>query len=282
MMKRLLFIVTMLTAVVPVWGQNTKKMNSIKRNPLYLYAEATMETASEAYEVANDLLLIEVKEYTDSKKSFRDKDVLIRDIRGHQDSLQIRRGEMVKVFLYVKKSNILDAENVTLVEKNSAAEKAEAPDTEKAEIPDTNKTEKGTSTTAAETVTEAEPSAVHETAPAPDPITVPTEREATVENPSLKLESAWQQEVVDQLLSSASYSEARTVLSRLKAEFKIKKTGPMATCKNPEEVFLLIGKDSAVVTVLGPGGTSRTDFKSLSKTSDNYNGYDKIWFTFSK
>lgn len=266
MMKRLLFIVTMLTAVVPVWGQNTKKMNSIKRNPLYLYAEATMETASEAYEVANDLLLIEVKEYTDSKKSFRDKDVLIRDIRGHQDSLQIRRGEMVKVFLYVKKSNILDAENITLVEKNSAAEKAE--------IPDTNKTEKGTSTTATETVTEA--------APAPAPVTVPAEREATVENPSLKLESAWQQDVVDQLLSSASYSEARTVLSRLKAEFKIKKTGPMATCKNPEDVFLLIGKDSVVVTVLGPGGTSRTDFKSLSKTSDNYNGYDKIWFTFSK
>lgn len=264
----------MLTAVVPVWGQNTKKMNSIKRNPLYLYAEATMETASEAYEVANDLLLIEVKEYTDSKKAFRDKDVLIRDIRGHQDSLQIRRGEMVKVFLYVKKSNILDAENITLVEKNSAAEKAE--------IPDTNKTEKGTSTTATETVTEAEPSAVHEAAPAPVPVTVPAEREATVENPSLKLESAWQQEVVDQLLSSASYSEARTVLSRLKAEFKIKKTGPMATCKNPEEVFLLIGKDSVVVTVLGPGGTSRTDFKSLSKTSDNYNGYDKIWFTFSK
>lgn len=34
--------------------------------------------------------------------------------------------------------------------------------------------------------------------------------------------------------------------------------------------------------VLGPGGTSRTDFKSLRKTSDNYNGYDKYWFKFSK
>jgi len=56
----------------------------------------------------------------------------------------------------------------------------------------------------------------------------------------------------------------------------------MAACKNPEEVFLLIGKDSAVVTVLGPGSTSRTDFKSLSKTTDNYNGYDKVWFIFSK
>ena len=274
MMKRLLLIATMLATVFPIWGQNTKKMNSIKRNPLYLYAEATMETAAEAYDVANDLLLIQVKEYTDSKKAFRDKDVLIRDIQGHQDSLQIRRGEMVKVFLYVKKSNILDVENVTLVGKKSTAEKTETLDAEK--------TEKVTSTTATETVTEAEPATVPEAAPDPDPITVPAEREAAVEDPSLKLEAAWQQEVVDQLISAESFYKARSVLSRLKSEFKIKKTGPMAACKNPEEVFLLIGKDSAVVTVLGPGSTSRTDFKSLSKTTDNYNGYDKVWFIFSK
>ena len=56
----------------------------------------------------------------------------------------------------------------------------------------------------------------------------------------------------------------------------------METCGNPEEVFILVGKNSSVVTVLGPGGTSRTDFKSLRKTSDNYNGYDKYWFKFSK
>ena len=274
MMKRLLLIATMLTSVFPIWGQNTKKMNSIKRNPLYLYAEATMETAAEAYDVANDLLLIQVKEYTDSKKAFRDKDVLIRDIQGHQDSLQIRRGEMVKVLLYVKKSNILDVENVTLVGKNSTAEKTETLYTEK--------TEKVTPTTATETVMEAKPATVPEAAPDPDPITVPAEREAAVEDPSLKLEAAWQQEVVDQLLSAESFYKARSVLSRLKSEFKIKKTGPMAACKDPEEVFLLIGKDSAVVTVLGPGSTSRTDFKSLCKTTDNYNGYDKVWFIFSK
>lgn len=250
MMKRLLFIVTVLTATIPVWGQNTKKMNSIKRNTQYLYAEATMATAAEAYDVANDLLLIQIKEYADSKKAFRDKDILIRDIQGQQDSLQIRRGDMVKVFLYVKKSNILNVENVTLVENASATKKEETANAVKIE-------------NNIEAVTQVG-------------------REATVADPSLKLTAAWQQAVVDQLLSCGGYSEARSLLTRLKAEFKIKKTGPMETCKNPAEVFLLVGKDSAVVTVLGPGSTSRTDFRSLCKTSDNYNGYDKVWFTFTK
>ncbi len=270
MMKRLLFVVTMLTTVVPIWGQNSKKMNSIKRNPLYLYAEATMETAADAYDVANDLLLIQIKEYTNSNKVFRDKDVLIRDIQERQDSLQIRRGDMVKVFLYVKKSNILDVENVTLVENSSTVEKKETSDAVEVVKDETTVVTKTGSETNSTSALE------------PASVTVPSQSESTGGNHSLRLEGAWQQEVVNQLLYSGSYSEARSILARLKAEFKIKKTGPMATCKNPAEVFLLIGKDSAVVTVLGPGSTSRTDFKSLSKTYDNYNGYDKVWFIFSK
>lgn len=72
-MKRLFLIVAALSAVITSWGQNTKKMNSIKRSTQYLYAEATMENAAEAFDVANDLLLIQVKEYAESHKTFRDK-----------------------------------------------------------------------------------------------------------------------------------------------------------------------------------------------------------------
>ena len=105
------------------WGQGTKKINSIKRSSQYLYAEATMPTAAEALEVANDLLLIQVKEYAGSKKGFEDKDILIRNISSARDSVQLRRGDMVKVFLYVKKSDIQTADNATLL----AAAPAEKP-----------------------------------------------------------------------------------------------------------------------------------------------------------
>ncbi len=105
------------------WGQGTKKINSIKRSSQYLYAEATMPTAAEALEVANDLLLIQVKEYAGNKKGFEDKDILIRNISSARDSVQLRRGDMVKVFLYVKKSDIQTADNATLL----AAAPAEKP-----------------------------------------------------------------------------------------------------------------------------------------------------------
>lgn len=280
-MKRLLLIVAALSAVITSWGQNTKKMNSIKRSTQYLYAEATMENAAEAFDVANDLLLIQVKEYAESHKTFRDKDILIRDIQEQRDSLQIRRGDMVKVFLYVKKSNILDVDNVTLVDNTSPEKKDGTPNTvdiKSSNSPTTTTDKQNTAEAETKVKAEAEKEAETKTE-------IETEMEAGTRDQtdtSLILETQWQQNVVDQLLSAESYSKAKSILARSRTEFKIKKTGPMETCKNPAEVFLLIGKNSAVVTVLGPGSSSRTDFKTLSKTSDNYNGYDKVWFIFSK
>lgn len=233
-MKRILSIAALLCAVSIAWGQNTKKMNSIKRSAQYIYAEATMETTKEAFEVANDLLLIQVKEYAASKKAFRDNDILVRNIQSQQDSIQIRRGAMVKVFLYVKKSDVLNVDNVVLVDNTSSGKNDE-------EAVTVNVKETPTATSA----------------------NAPAEQDSAEGDTSLRLGTSWQQAVIDQLLSAGSYSEARSILARLKAEFKIKKTGPMEACGNPEEVFILVGKNSSVVTVLGPGGTSRTDFKSL-------------------
>lgn len=282
-MKRLLLIVAALSAVITSWGQNTKKMNSIKRSTQYLYAEATMENAAEAFDVANDLLLIQVKEYAESHKTFRNKDILIRDIQEQRDSLQIRRGDMVKVFLYVKKSNILDVDNVTLVDNTSPEKKDGTPNTvdiKSSNSPTTTTDKQNTAEAETKVETEAEKEADTKAETKTETEMETGSRDET--DTSLMLETQWQQNVVDQLLSAESYSKAKSILARSRTEFKIKKTGPMETCKNPEEVFLLIGKNSAVVTVLGPGSSSRTDFKTLSKTSDNYNGYDKVWFIFSK
>lgn len=252
-MKKLLIILGIVAMQFPVFGQNTKKMNSIKRSPMYLYAEATMENAAEAYEVANDLLLIQIREYAAERKALDGKDIIIKDIQGRQDSLQISRGDMVKVFLYVKKSDIQGVDNVTLVQ-TAAQPQTEAP--------------KGNVLVQSNVVP---------VNPEPETVSTPAASDA-----SLKLETHWQQSVIDQLLSSGGYYNARSLLARLKAEFKIKRFGPMTECKNPSEVFLLVGKGGSVVTVLGPGAGSRTDFKELKKTSDSYDGYDKVWFTFSK
>ncbi len=254
-MKRLLTcLLALLMVSVMTWGQGTKKINSIKRSTQYLYAEATMPTAAEALEVANDLLLIQVKEYAGSKKGFEDKDILIRNISSARDSVQLRRGDMVKVFLYVKKSDIQTADNATLLAAAAPEKPQEAPvpgNVEKVVLPEPE-----------EKAPEAAPGK---------------------EDASLKLELAWQQNVVDQLLGATSFSSAKALLSRMKAEYKIKKTGPLSTCKNPAECFMLIGKDGKVETVLGPGSSTRTDFRTLTSAPATLPAHmDIIWFTFAK
>ena len=254
-MKRILTCLCALLLVsVMAWSQGAKRINSIKRSSQYLYAEATMPTAAEALEVANDLLLIQIKEYTGSKKAFEDKDILIRNINSSRDSVQLRRGDMIKVFLYVKKSDIQTAENATLLAAAAPEKPQEAPvpgNVEKVVLPEPE-----------EKAPEAAPGK---------------------EDASLKLELAWQQNVVDQLLGATSFSSAKALLSRMKAEYKIKKTGPLSTCKNPAECFMLIGKDGKVETVLGPGSSTRTDFRTLTSAPATLPAHmDIIWFTFAK
>ena len=247
-MKKFTLCLISIVLVFTAFGQNTKKMNSIKRSSLYLYAEATMATTEEAYETAKELLLIQVKEYVSNKKSYKDKDILIKDINQLNDSLQFRRGDMYKVFLFVKKSDITKADNAMMIENNPEP-----------------------------IVTE-----VHE-----DRNEVILQEEKPENNPErneyLLLPVAWQQDVINQLLSAETFSKAKALLSRLKAEFKVKQTGPLASAKNIYDKFLLIGQNGYVVTVLGPEDNGRTDFANLVKTKlDRYQNAEIVWFTLSK
>ncbi len=246
MMKRFLLLLTITCVGIPLFGQGSKKMNSIKRNSNYLYAESTMPTEKEAFDIASELLYQQVKEYAEGKKSFQNRDILIRDIAQVRDSIQLQRGDMVKVFLYVKKSDIVDVENVTIIPNES----------------DDNPIEKLRSGVNSEEEKDGISGAGADA--------------------SYKLAVAWQQQVIDQLLAADSYPKAKALLSRMKAEFKIKKTGPISTCNDLNQAYLLVGRNNAVITVLGPEQGGRTDFHLLKKVSlDNYSGSDIVWFSFS-
>ena len=248
-MRRIAFCLIIITLAFNAFGQNTKKMNSIKRSTLYLYAEATMASPEEAYETAKELLLIQVKDYYGSKKSFKDKDILVKNINQMNDSLQFRRGDMYKVFLYVKKTDITKADNAVLIENDTKPTVSE--------------------------VVEENPVI---TAPAEVPQDNTYER-----NEALLLPVAWQQDVIDQLLAAESFAKARALLNRLKAEFKVKQTGQVSSSRNIYDKYLLIGQNGNVLTVLGPEDNGRTDFANLVKTSlDAFQNVDIVWFTLAK
>jgi hypothetical protein len=214
-----------------------------------------MDTVNDAYDVAKELLINNIKEYASEKKAFRDKDILVRDIASHCDSIQLRRGEMYKVFLYVKKDDILEVgNNVTLIgERPSVLVMKQKDD---------------------------EPVPVQEESSVVDPLPV---KEEVKGEPSLRLPVDWQQDVIDRLLAAPSFEQAKAMISRLKAETKIKRAGPAETCRDRSNSFWLIGYEGEVVTVLGPGSGERTDFKNLTKsTLEYYSGLDWYWFTLAK
>ena len=128
MIRRIVLLLFALTLTVPGFCQesDSKKINKIKRNSQYLYAEATMKDAEEAYEAAMELLNGYIDEYVQSKKKYNSSDnIIIKDLGSSSESLQMQRGELTRVFVYVKKSDIIPAENSTLRENAGKKEDPE-------------------------------------------------------------------------------------------------------------------------------------------------------------
>lgn len=257
MMKRLLLLSGFCALTFLASAQGSKSVNAIKRSSQYLYAEATMDTVQDAYEVAKELLIGNIKEYASEKKAFRDKDILVKDIASHCDSIQLRRGEMYKVFLYVKKDDIQGVkDNLTVIGETALAPAGllQGP------------------AEASETVE-----------PQDEGLDVNPENSTIAGDASLLLPGEWQQDVIDKLLEAPSYEKARALVNRFRAETKIKRAGPEETCKDRSACYWLVGYEGGVVTVLGPGTGERTDFKNLTKTTmEYYQGLDLYWFTLAK
>ena len=251
---------TLLTALALVFAlsvfcqeSDSKRINSIKRNNQYLYAEATMKDAQEAYDTALELLRGYIDEYAQSKRRLESADnLIIRNVETNTQRINMKRGEMTRVFVYVKKSDILPAENPMIMETAPIIE-----DTE---------------------VSPAEVNSISPTEATPD-------AEVTTEGDvSLKLPIAWQQQVIDELLKCKNLPEAKALLNRMKSEYKIKRCGIRFNCRNKADCFWVVGDpDNNLLTVLGPGSGQRTNFKSLQKDSlENYHNEMDIWFTMSK
>lgn len=253
-------------AFLSVWSsldaQSVRQINMIKRSSQYIYSEATMPTAEEAHQVAYERLLTEIREYAQGKKQLTEvNNIAIRNISSKCESIEVPRGEMFKVFLYVKKSDINDAANLTVLVKDGENASEEVVSIGNGWI--------------------LKPDIIQDSSSDPKDT---DKKETGAANPSLKLNEAWKQNAIDQLLNAPSFAEARSIMSVMKREFKIKKYGRPAECTDWNIAFWLIGDEAGkVVTVLGPEDGGRTDFKKLSKTSlKEFSGYDAVWFTLSK
>ena len=135
-MKQLnkLLLLTCLSIIyaVPSIGQNKEYakeksiITDVKRNPSkYIYAEATCKTEEEAKAVAEEMFLDNINEYVGSVKKLKGADdIVLNDQKGLKQVVTMPRGiNMHRVFLYVKKSDIVAMKNpVVLANSNSSSE----------------------------------------------------------------------------------------------------------------------------------------------------------------
>ena len=283
-MKRQLIslVLLMLTTVTMMAQSVSKQINDIKRSKDYISAEATLDTQEQAYALAEELLSKQIEEYVSEEKNLRNAaNVIVKDVAGKAERLQMSRGSMTRVFLYVKKSDVIAADNtrVLVQPKNAASAKTEKnttvvnKETPKKETP-VKKVEQTAKTTSDATV---EPAKV-------EPIQKQSHfRPAGEGDPSRRLAKAWQQNVVDDLLACGNITEARAKMNRFRAELKVKRFGSPDNCRTPEKCFWIVFNDKEqIVTILGPGSDNRTNFRTLTADQlSNYSGLGAMWFTMA-
>ena len=288
MKKRVtLLLLAALTTLMTGAQSISKQINDIKRSDAYLSAEATLETTEKAYALAQELLSKQIEEYAASQKSLKKApNVIVKDVAGKAEQLQMNRGQMVRVFLYVKKSDIIAANNTQVLVKSDSP----LPSPPRGEGVDTP----AITTTQTTVPTTAKP--IAETPIATTPVAAtPASAEPTASKSDHSLPSgragegaagvgvpSWQQSVINELMGCATATEVQQKLNRLRATMKVKRYGAPDTCRKPADAFwIIIDANAQVKTILGPADNGQRmnfrtgDYDALSA----YTGMGSIWFT---
>lgn len=99
-----------------------KQINSIKKNTgQYIYAEATAPTEQEAKDLAEEMLYEEINTWAANQKKLKNSPSLVVNNKNELwTSMTLPRGNMHRAFIYVKKSDILPADNTQVIVNNNA------------------------------------------------------------------------------------------------------------------------------------------------------------------
>lgn len=123
-MKRLLIILSLAIFSLSICEAQTvadvtKNINKVKRDTMYIYAEATMKDLNEAYNGARAILEMKVGDWVREQHPTEGIEVCIVKAKEHFIQLETRRGDFYRAFVYVRKSDIMpvaDKSEVTVFE----------------------------------------------------------------------------------------------------------------------------------------------------------------------
>lgn len=94
----------------------SRQIRDILVSNQYLYGEHTAATEREAKEVAEEMLENNIKEWVNTKKKLREsQNIVVNNKQSLQTSLSMSRGNFIRVFIYVKKSDIIAGNNTEVI-----------------------------------------------------------------------------------------------------------------------------------------------------------------------
>ena len=104
-------------------AETKARINSIKKNNQYLYADVTSDNEQDAKDMVEDELYENINQWAATKKKLRGStNFVVNNKKELWTELKMPRGNMFRSFLYVKKSEIQGVDNATIIDNTSQAQ----------------------------------------------------------------------------------------------------------------------------------------------------------------
>ena len=245
-MKRLLLSILFITcclsfSIAQTASDVAKNINKVKRDTMYIYAEATMKDLDEANNGARAILEMKVGDWVRAQYPTEGIDVCIVKAKEHVIQLETRRGDLYRAFVYVRKSDIMpvaDKNEITVFEVPPVAQPNQ--------------------------LENAPANIISEDAPV-------EEKKA----PVLELTSEEKQ-----MKLVRSFYEVEPYIKGLKSKGKINAYGKYATMPEDEDCHLFVyDKQGNISALIRKSGNTQYNLNTLKEDNvKNYKNCGAIWF----
>lgn len=96
--------------------QLKNEINKVKKSNAYLYGEANADTEEEAHAIAEEILYNEINQWAAKKKKLQGGELVVNNKKELQTYISVPRGNMVRAFVYVKKSDITASHHAEIIQ----------------------------------------------------------------------------------------------------------------------------------------------------------------------
>lgn len=246
------------------------KVNKIKRNSQYLYGEGVAATLEDATSLAEQNLKNAILTEMSGNDKLQGADkILVNSIKKHSEKIQLKRGAMERVFLYVEKKNLFPADRMVALDISASVQPEsvvvdEIPEQSGDENPDVIERKSGEVPSGyVDTGADSQKKSVFES------LVEPVSSSAPVEVSSSVLQT---------ILTKRTVSELESLMRNLKAEHKLM-WGNVRSSVNPQWYVAVFSRNEVKAVLDRETSGKRTDLLTGKQAAlDDYASDVKVWF----